>query len=357
MGAGWMIDRPLPAYRKIMEYIREEMRSGRYAPGDRIPSENELSRMFGVSRLTASRAIEKLADEGLLVRIPGLGTFVSGMSDVEEEKLVYVGVAIDDLMDSRGRAMIFGIMETLRNFSVYALLSSASGRGGEHIIKRLKEFLSEDVKGLIISPFLELVESGILDVYKSKGIPIVFIDRTVVGYYADIPVVESDNYLGGKLLGEHLRKKHGVERALFVSNEGFEISSVLNRYKGFTEGLERDVDHLVGSLEHIRKELMKIFRDGSYEAIFFCHDLLAIAGLTTLLKVGRRIPEDIKIVSFDDRILSRYPSPRLTTVRQNFEEMGKTAALFLVKLMKGESVPLRNYIPVELVVRESCGCG
>ncbi len=346
----------MPAYKRIMEHIRSEMKSGKYAPGDRIPSENEIARMFGVSRLTARRAIEKLADEGLLIRIPGLGTFVSDISRVEEEKMVYVGVAIDDMMDARGRAMIFGIMETLRNFSVYALLSSANSKGGEFLIKKLKEFLKEGVKGLIISPFLHLVKSGILDVYRSRGIPVVFIDRNVKGFYTDFPTVESDNRLGGKLLGEHLRKKHHVENALFVTSEGFEISSVLNRYEGFKEGLLRDVDHLVGNIDEIKKELPKVLKRKKYDAIFFCHDLLAITGLTVILREGLRIPEDIRVVSFDDRILSKFPCPRLTTVRQDFEEMGKTAALLLVKLMKGEDVPFETRIPVELVVRESCGC-
>ncbi len=349
-----MTGQPLPAYRRIMEYIREEIKNGNYSPGDRIPSENELARMFGVSRLTARRAIEKLADEGLLVRIPGLGTFVSSIS--KEESVTYVGVAIDDLLDTRGRTMIFGITETLRNLSMYAILSSANTKGTEHLVRKLKEFLEEDVKGLIISPFPELMERGILDVYIKRGIPIVFIDRSVRGWEGKIPVVESDNRTGGKLLGEHLRKKHGLKKALFVANEGFDISSVRDRYEGFTEGFKGHVDSVVASLEDIKKLLPRMIKDEGYEAIFFCHDLLAIAGLTTLLKSGIMVPEEVKIVSFDDRILSKFPSPKLTTVRQDFEEMGKTAALFLVKRIRGEEIPERTLIPVELIVRESCGC-
>ena len=345
--------KPIPAYKRIMEYVRERIKNGEYRPGDRIPSENELAKMFDVSRLTARRAIEKLADEGLLIRVPGLGTFVSGIS---EEKTIYVGVVIEDLFDTRGRTMTLGIMETLRSFSIYPVLFSGGERGRKSAPKKLKELLDEDVRGLIVSPFPELVNSGVLDVYISKNIPVIFIDRRVLGAYERIPVVESDNFIGGKMLGEHLRKKHGVRRALFVTSDGFEMSSVADRYRGFVEGFEGDVDSFVGGCEDIVENLLDMVSKKSYDAVFFCHDLIALTGLTVLLKGGVRVPEDIKIVGFDDRIVAKFPWPRLTTVRQDFEEMGKTAALLLVKMLRGESVPLQTKIPVEFVLRESCGC-
>ncbi len=341
---------PLPAYRRIMEFIRERIEKGDYGPGDRIPSENELARIFNVSRLTARRAIEKLADEGLLIRVPGLGTFVSELS---KDKITYVGISIEDLSDTRGRTMTLGMVETLRSFSVYPILTQG---GKDRVLKKLRELLDEGVKGLIISPFPELSKSGILDVYLSRNIPVVFIDRRIVGKYEVVPVVESDNFMGGRMLGEHLKKRHGVRRALFVTIDGFDISSVLERYEGFKEGLKGNVDTFVGKSEDISRELPEMVLKNGYDAIFFCHDLIALTGLTALLRVGVRIPEDVKIVSFDDRIVAKYTWPRLTTVRQDFEEMGKLSALILLKLMKGERVSKENKIPVELVVRESCGC-
>jgi len=67
----------LPRYAQIKTYIRNQIESGQWKVGERIPSENQLSEDFAVSRMTARRAVQELADENLLQRAPGLGTFVA----------------------------------------------------------------------------------------------------------------------------------------------------------------------------------------------------------------------------------------------------------------------------------------
>ena len=67
----------LPRYAQIKTYIRNQVESGQWKVGERIPSENQLSLDFEVSRMTARRAVQELADENLLLRAPGLGTFVA----------------------------------------------------------------------------------------------------------------------------------------------------------------------------------------------------------------------------------------------------------------------------------------
>lgn len=67
----------LPRYAQIKTYIRNQIESGQWKVGERIPSENQLSQDFVVSRMTARRAVQELADEKLLQRAPGLGTFVA----------------------------------------------------------------------------------------------------------------------------------------------------------------------------------------------------------------------------------------------------------------------------------------
>ena len=67
----------LPRYAQIKTYIRNQIESGQWKVGDRIPSENQLSEDFMVSRMTARRAVQELANESLLLRSPGLGTFVA----------------------------------------------------------------------------------------------------------------------------------------------------------------------------------------------------------------------------------------------------------------------------------------
>jgi GntR family histidine utilization transcriptional repressor len=67
---------PAPLYRSIKDHILERIRTGEWAPGARVPSENELVESFQVSRMTANRALTELTREGFLARIAGVGTFV-----------------------------------------------------------------------------------------------------------------------------------------------------------------------------------------------------------------------------------------------------------------------------------------
>ena len=65
-----------PLYAKVKDHILTNIRSGAWEAGRRVPSENELVESFGISRMTANRALRELTAEGFLNRVPGVGTFV-----------------------------------------------------------------------------------------------------------------------------------------------------------------------------------------------------------------------------------------------------------------------------------------
>jgi GntR family histidine utilization transcriptional repressor len=67
----------IPRYQQLKAHILEEIQAGRLTPRDRVPSEQELVRQFGVSRMTAHRALRELARDGVVVRQTGVGTFVA----------------------------------------------------------------------------------------------------------------------------------------------------------------------------------------------------------------------------------------------------------------------------------------
>ncbi|KMZ12300.1 Histidine utilization repressor [Candidatus Burkholderia humilis] len=69
--------RMLPAYKQIKRYVLDRIADGTWKPGDTIPSETELVKEFGVSRMTASRALRELTAERVLTRVQGSGTFVA----------------------------------------------------------------------------------------------------------------------------------------------------------------------------------------------------------------------------------------------------------------------------------------
>jgi GntR family transcriptional regulator, histidine utilization repressor len=66
-----------PLYVQVKRHILDNIGSGKWATSSRVPSENEIVKSFGVSRMTANRALRELRDEGILVRIAGVGSFVA----------------------------------------------------------------------------------------------------------------------------------------------------------------------------------------------------------------------------------------------------------------------------------------
>jgi len=91
-----------PRYQVIKDFISQAIRDRVYSADDRIPAENELAKKFGVSRMTANRAIKELVAAGLLVRHQGLGTFVS-VTQVESPLLEIRNIA-DEI---RGRHNVY----------------------------------------------------------------------------------------------------------------------------------------------------------------------------------------------------------------------------------------------------------
>src|SRR5260370_1796948 len=64
-----------PLYLQVKRHILDNIGSGKWGTSTRVPSENDIVKSFGVSRMTANRAVRELRDEGLLVRIPGVRRF------------------------------------------------------------------------------------------------------------------------------------------------------------------------------------------------------------------------------------------------------------------------------------------
>jgi len=305
--------------------------------------------------MTARKAIDSLVYDGVVIRIPGLGTYVAEGANHLDNKKFHAGIIMDDLSDTRGISISSSLTRTLLEFSIHPIMIELRDYTFESVERGIKQLITYGADGMILPPKVDLTKSRFFMRLVDEGFPIVFIDRGIEGI--PIPVVESDNYQGGKCLGKHLREVHGAKRVLFVSEEGLIISSVRERFEGVRDGIEKDIDFIeISDLKEDLYYITKAVQRKKYDTVVFCHDLLAISGMSFFLGRGLKVPEDIMVTGFDDRRVARYFYPSLTTVKQDFNKMGSTAALFLVKLLKGDKVPQREKIPVKLMIRESCGC-
>lgn len=93
------------------------------------------------------------------------------------------------------------------------------------------------------------------------------------------------------------------------------------------------------------------------DALFVASDSMALGALRALREAGKRVPDDVAVVGFDDMPQAATTDPPLTTVRQPIRRAGVLAVEMLIEILeKGEGTPRRIILPTELVIRASCGC-
>jgi DNA-binding LacI/PurR family transcriptional regulator len=90
------------------------------------------------------------------------------------------------------------------------------------------------------------------------------------------------------------------------------------------------------------------------DGVFICSDFMSIAAMQIMAERGRRVPQDISVVGYDDIQLAAHCSPRLTTVRQQINASGRMMVRKLFDMLDG-GIQQPETIPVELIVRDSCG--
>jgi hypothetical protein len=97
-------------------------------------------------------------------------------------------------------------------------------------------------------------------------------------------------------------------------------------------------------------------RQADFDAVVASNDSMAAGALEALFARGVRVPDDVAVVGFDNTLRSRSVTPPLTTVAQPFYQAGKRAVELVLAQIAGEDVPAQVSLPMELVIRQSCGC-
>jgi DNA-binding LacI/PurR family transcriptional regulator len=171
--------------------------------------------------------------------------------------------------------------------------------------------------------------------------------------------VMGDNVTGGRLATEHLIRS-GRKRIAFLGGPRDEMEVTL-RYDGFKTAMDSagiKVDPTLIAYGDFSDTsgataILKLLEQGpDLDAVFVNSDLMAIAAMDALRTQGRRIPDDVAVVGFDDLSISEHSNPPLTTIRQNIPLAGRMLAQNLIKFLETGSIT-NETIPVELVVRKS----
>ena len=173
--------------------------------------------------------------------------------------------------------------------------------------------------------------------------------------------VDADNVGGARQAVEHLARQ-GRRRIAHIAGPQ-DMGAGVARLAGYREavraagaGTEEDLiaygDFTEGSGTACMRRLLEIRPD--LDAVFVASDLMAFGALRTLREAGRRVPEDVAVVGFDDAPIARQAEPPLTTVFQPVEEMGRQMARLLVSRIRGDEVATPHVVlPTELIPRTS----
>jgi LacI family transcriptional regulator len=255
--------------------------------------------------------------------------------------------------------LLRGVEHAARHAGFDLLIHTTGARGIQH--GKLRRAMGEqNTDGLLI--FTGSVDDQDLHRFYEIRFPVVLLLQSPpLG--VDLPSVNFENKSGARQLMEHLITVHGYRRIAFLRGPAGNQDSEW-RERGYCDALEahgievRPELIAVGNfeVEDSRAIVAAWIEQGlEIDAIFAGDDDSAIGAFRALQLAGKRIPEDIAIVGFDDVQIARYLSPPLTTVHAPIEDAGRIGAELLIsQIQTGHAGS--ELLPTEMIIRGSCGC-
>lgn len=348
-------------YRKISSWIVSKIQDGSYKYNTKIPSEQSLSRRFGMSRQTVRRAIKELTDQGYLRTEKGKGTFVVRRQNARSR---VIGVLMSYMHDYLFVDIMRGIEEVLE-INGYTM---QVGITNNHLQKErnfLQRMLENDIAGLIIEGTKTALPNPnveYLDELQNRGVPIVFIHNKYLNFPC-LTYVMDDEVLSYQLTEKMIKAGHREIAAIFKSDD----LQGIRRYKGYVDALcayEIPVDesrigwfdeNYYGNdrLNRIVERILELF--SPYTAVICYNDFIAKNVSDILKKAGVEVPDQVSMASFDNLIIAEQIGNGLTSASHPRKLLGIEAAAALIRKMEcDDTVEDREVIlKTEIVERNS----
>lgn len=352
-------------YFQLMEELKEQILSGAISAGEKLPSENELSSRYQISRQTVRKAIAILENAGYVYAEHGRGTFCSELvrHTRTSKNIAVVTTYLSDYIFPR---VIQGIDTVLTN-NGYSIILKNTRNSRSREAKCLEELLQKDIDGMIIEPSKSQIYCRHLNLYQKLDefqIPYVFIQ----GYFSqmsDKPQVLMDDNKGGYLITKYLislghKNIVGVFKADDMQGQ--------NRHKGYVRalqeaGIQYDPDYVVWfhtedrtihPYECIRKMAEQ---KAVMDAVVCYNDQIAVEVIRALQEAGLSVPEDISVTGYDNSYMADAGGIRLTTIAHPQEKLGEMAAELLLELIQSGDMSQESrkiLVEPEVVIGNSC---
>ena len=329
-------------YAVLLAWIKEKIQSGELENGQKLYSENELSRMFNLSRQTVRRAIGILEKDGLVERVRGSGTYIGGRIGRGRKRYMNIAV-ISTYVDSYiFPATLQGIVSTLNEAGYMAQVSFTNNRVADEqrILKNLLE--KDTVDGVIVEAVKSALPNPNIPLYRElqkRHIPVLFfncrypeLEAPVVSLDDTGVALDAVNYL--------LQNGHRKIAGIFKSDDG----QGKRRYQGYVDalmaaGVELDDRKILWidtedqkNMKNIKASMLRRLTDCT--AVLCYNDEVAFSVLDILEREGIRIPGQLSVISIDGAEQSITGQVHLTTIPYPTKELGAKAAANLLELLK-----------------------
>jgi LacI family transcriptional regulator len=341
----------------------------------RRPTLADVAAAAGVSRATASRAmsgarnVSPAARDRVWAAVERLGFEPNRLArSLRSGSTMGIGIVVPDVAIGFFATALKGAQELLETAGYHALVANTD-RAADREAAALRMLRAHQVDGIILA-----TSGG----YQDIGVPAVFFDN--VPSAPAVGAVALRNAEGVAQLVDHLVRVHGLDRIAYVGPPAapalgvapFTHRSGRERLDGFRAALGRA--GLPLPPEYVRtsgpacteaeataitRELLALERPP--QAILAGADTLAMGVLDAARASGVRVPQDLALVSFDEPAYADLIDPPVTSLDRHDRELGRRAAqLLLDALAIGNGAlqePEVERVPLELLVRRSCGCG
>jgi DNA-binding LacI/PurR family transcriptional regulator len=327
---------------------------------NRRPSIADVANFAGVSHQTVSRVLNKhpsvreITRARVLAAIDQLGyrpnpaarALASGRSKT-------LGVVALDSTLYGPASTLNGIQQAAQRLGYFVSVMQVHSIDRQSVRDAVRRLTSQSVEGLaVIAPFTSAHDAL---AQLPTGTPVVAVEGDPAG---EVAVVTVDQVAGARLATEHLLSA-GHKTVFHVAGppEWEEARGRITGWQAALQGAGAEVTPPLGGDWSARSgyeagQVLAQVPDA--RAIFVANDNMALGVLRALHERGRRVPEDVAIVGFDDTPESAYFIPPLTTVRQDFARVGQATVQLLVDLITtGARSQDRIVIDPELICRQS----
>ena len=331
------------------------------------PTLEEIAKQAGVSRSTVSRVMNNhpSVDRDTRERVLIVAETLNYHPNIAARSLAAGRTHILGLVIPTGVSALFtdpyfplliqGVSAACNAHKHSLMLWLAQSDADNHPVRQILQ--GGLMEGVILAS--AVMDDPIFEALLTRGLPFVVVGRHLTD--TRVSYIDVDNMNGAREMVAYLLRL-GHERVACIAGPQNMIAG-LDREQGYLvalrdRGITPDPRLIVEAdfTEDGGHLAMQRLLPAAPDAVFAASDAMAVGALRALREAGKRVPEDIALVGFDDMPFSARTDPPLTTVRQPIQRLGALAAETLIDLINHPGAPPRRIVlPTELIMRASCG--